>query len=185
MYYQISEDEFNSLESARDQLNLIAGLVACFNTKECLSAITGAELHAFVDAQQATVSRVIEAANERETQASAARREEAAAAKVQQVLIAPELLMGLMDAAFGKLTESEALNKLWDKLYDAGTMHRPYMDALHHFIDVMRDRGLVMYVQSLDGHSSRAFVPVEPASKPKDAAPAKPRKRERLARVGA
>ena len=88
-------------------------------------------------------------------------------------------------SAFGKLTESEALNKLWDKLYDAGTMHRPYMDALHHFIDVMRDRGLVMYVQSLDGHSSRAFVPVEPASKPKDAAPAKPRKRERLARVGA
>ena len=120
MYYQISEDEFNSLESARNQLNLIAGLVASFNTKEFLSAITGAELHAFIDAQQATVSRVIEAANEREAQASAARREEAAAAKVPQVFIAPELLMGLMDAAFGKLTESEALNKLWDKLYDAG-----------------------------------------------------------------
>lgn len=185
MYYQISEGEFYSLESARDQLNLIAGLVGNTDTKECLSIITGAELHAFVHAQQATVARVIEAANEREAQASAARREEAAAAKVPQVFIAPELLMGLMDAAFGKLTESEALNKLWDKLYDAGTMHRPYMDALHHFIDVMRDRGLVMYVQSLDGHSSRAFVPVEPASKPKDAAPAKPRKREKLARVGA
>ena len=48
MYYQISEGEFYSLESARDQLNLIAGLVANTDTKECLSIITGAELHAFV-----------------------------------------------------------------------------------------------------------------------------------------
>lgn len=183
MNYQISEDEFYRLESARDQLGFITSLLAPTRTNQGLTDVTVSQLVAFVDAQQATVARVIEAANEREAQASAARREEAAAAKVPQVFIAPELLMGLMDAACGALNDSEALNKLWDKLYDAGTMHRPYMDALHHFIDVMRDRGLVMYVQSLDGHSSRAFVPAKPASKPKGAAPAKPRKREKLARV--
>lgn len=184
MYYQISEDEFNSLESVRNQLNLIAGLVANGETGGCLTTISGAELHAFVDAQQGTLAQVVKAANEREAQTLKARREEAAAPKVPQVFISPELLTGLMDAACGDLTDSEALNKLWDSLYDAGTLHRPYMDALRRFIDVMRARGLVMYVQSLDGHSSRAFVPAQ-QDQPKGATPAKPRKREKLARVGA
>ncbi|CAM3936206.1 hypothetical protein [Paracidovorax anthurii] len=161
MDYQISEEEFSRLESARDQLGLIYGLLATAREGEEMSCVKASQLLAFVDAQQGTLAQVVKAANEREAQALKARHEEAAAPKAPQVFIAPELLMGLMDAACGELTDSEALNKLWDGLYGAGTLHRPYMDALHRFIDVMRARGLVVHVQSLDGHRSLAFVPAQ------------------------
>lgn len=185
MYYEISEDEFYSLESARNQLNLIAGLVANADTNGCLSLITGRELYAFVDAQQATVSRVIEAAREREIQASAKRREEEAVPKAPQVLISPELLIGLVDAARGDLPTSEELIKLSDSLCDAGVIHPPYMDAFKHFINVMRSRGLVMSFHVIDGCSSREFVPAPEVVQTRGATPAKPRRRESLARVGA
>lgn len=181
MNYQISEDEFYSLESVRDQLGLVTGLFAPVRSSEALSFVTAAQLGAFVDAQETTMARVIDAANERAEQARAAQREEAAAPKVPQVSIAPELLMGLMDAACGALNDSEALNKLWNALYDAGTQHRPYMAALGHFVDVLRARGVVMHVQSIDGQASYDFVPAQ-SIRSKGATPAKARKREKLAR---
>lgn len=184
MNYQISEDEFYRLESARDQLGFITSLLAPTRTNQGLTDVTVSQLVAFVDAQRATVERVIEAANEREAQASAARLEEAAAAKAPQISIAPELLTGLMDAACGALNDSEALNKLWNALYDAGAQHRPYMAALSHFVDVLRARGLVMHVQSIEGQASYDFVPAQ-SIRSKGATPAKPRKREKLARAEA
>lgn len=184
MNYQISEDEFYRLESARDQLGFITSLLAPTRTNKGLTDVTVSQLVAFVDAQQATVARVIEAASEREAQASAARREEVETPQAPQVSIEPELLMGLMDAACGVLNDSEALNKLWSALYDAGAQHRPYMDALSHFMDVLRARGVVMHVQSIDGQASYDFVPAQP-SRTKGATPAKPRKREKLARAEA
>ena len=183
MYYQISEDEHRSLELLCDQLDLVTGLLSIKDAE--LNIITSASLFAFLDARRNELASVVQSASEREAQATAARLEEATAAKAPQVSIAAELLIGLMDAACGALTDSEALIKLVDSLYNAGVMHSPYNDVYHHFLDVMRDRGLVMHMQVFGGHLSRAFVPAKPTSKPKDTAPAKPRKREKLARVEA
>lgn len=179
MNYQISEDELCSLESARDQLGFITSLLIQTRTNQELTCVTVSQLVAFVDAQRATVARVIEAANERENHTNAARLEEAAAAKAPQVPIAPELLIGLMDAACGTLNDTEALKKLWGALHDAGAQHRPYMDALSHLVDVLRARGLVMHVQFIDGQASYDFVPVQ-SIRLKGAKPAKPRQREKL-----
>lgn len=65
MNYQISEDEFNSLEGVCNQLGLIAGLVANSDANSPLAVITGAQLLAFVETLQGAVSRVIVAIDER------------------------------------------------------------------------------------------------------------------------
>lgn len=63
MNYQISEDEYNSLESLNNQLGLIAGLLSVADFD--LGAITSTDLFAFVNARSGDLARVLNAASER------------------------------------------------------------------------------------------------------------------------
>ena len=186
MDYPLSEDEFNSLEGVRDQLGLIAGLAVGIDD-EALVSVTAPQLSAFVGAQKGALDRVLKAVLHECQQRAVDRildaRKASAEPAAPYVTITPELLMGLMDAASGAVTDSDALLGLWDALYDAGVEHRKYMDVLHHFLDMLRGRGLVLRTEFQDGEAARSFVVAKPPSLPsamKTRAP-KPRKRERLA----
>lgn len=63
MNYQISEDEYNSLESLNNQLDLVAGLLSVADFD--LGAITSTDLFAFVNARSGDLARVLNAASER------------------------------------------------------------------------------------------------------------------------
>jgi len=63
MNYQISEDEYNSLESLNNQLGLIAGLLS-FSDSD-LRVITSNELFAFLAARSKDLANVLNAASER------------------------------------------------------------------------------------------------------------------------
>lgn len=63
MDYQISEDEYNSLESLNNQLGLIAGLLSVADFD--LGAITSTDLFAFVNARSGDLARVLNIAAER------------------------------------------------------------------------------------------------------------------------
>lgn len=63
MNYQISEDEYNSLESLNNQLGLIAGLLSVADFD--LGAITSTDLFAFVNARSGDLARVLNTASER------------------------------------------------------------------------------------------------------------------------
>ena len=165
MDYQLNEDALRSLEIVRDQLGLIAGLLTHIRDEDAIQFVTAAQLLTFVDAQQGTVARVVEALL-RECQQRACDRLMAARAAAEPVVphiaIPPELLTGLMDASSGAVTDSETLLGLFDKLYDAGVEHHPYMDALHHFRDMLRGRGLVMHTVFQDTECSRSFITKRP-----------------------
>lgn len=185
MDYQLSDDEFRSLEIVRDQLGLIAGLLSHARDEDAIEFVTVAQFLVFVEAQQGAVARVLKALlNERQQRACdriMAARAAAAEPAVPHVVIAPELLMGLMDAASGVTTDSNALLGLWDTLYDASVEHRSYQSALHHFRNMLRDRGLVIRTEFQDGECNRSFVMTKPSreshAKPKAV---KSRKRSQL-----
>ena len=61
MDYQLNEDALRSLEIVRDQLGLIAGLLTHIRDEDAIQFVTAAQLLTFVDAQQGTVARVVEA----------------------------------------------------------------------------------------------------------------------------
>ena len=180
MQYQITKDQFFLLEGVRDQLNLICGLLSR-GSDDYLSNTTGAQLYAFLDPQSHTLTGVLAAADELRNQAVTTSREEVVVSKEPQVLVSPELLMGLMDAACGRVNDSAALFKLWDELYDAGLEHQPYGGVLRHFVGVLRDRGHVLHVEFTDGEPSRTFVAGnQGSSRISKRSRAKSRKRDRL-----
>ena len=67
LHYQISEEEFNRLESAHGQLALVAGLLGRGGTGD-LGTVTGAHLLAFVDQQCDALVKVLSAASSRRIQ---------------------------------------------------------------------------------------------------------------------
>lgn len=151
MYYQISEDEFNSLEGVRNQLGLIAGLVANTDTKSAMSAITGAELHAFVDALQGMVSRVIAAADER-----AELQRGADGLRYFDLQHALRIASGYIQR-----TPVGAEQRITAKLQHAAKIDSDMGGVLHDWLEILERLG-------------------QPTP-----APAKPRKREKLARAEA
>lgn len=58
LYFHISEDEYNSLEKAMNQLALLVGLLEIAPEKKNLQSITGEQLFAFLDAQVAVMHEV-------------------------------------------------------------------------------------------------------------------------------
>ncbi len=157
MYYQLSEDEFNSLEIVRDQLGLIAGLLTNCRDEDSIPFVTPAQLLTVFDAQKGAVARILNTLQSECQQRSAARAAVAESA-VPQIVIDPELLMGLMDAASGAVNDSDTLLCLWDTLSGACDEHRPYKDVLHHLRDILRIRGLVIRTEFQDGECNRSFV---------------------------
>ncbi len=65
MNYQISEDEYNSLESLKNQLGLIAGLLSVSNFD--LGFITSSELFAFLNARSEDLAHVLKITSERQS----------------------------------------------------------------------------------------------------------------------
>ncbi len=63
MNYQISEEEYDSLESLNGQLGLIAGLLSVANFEP--GAITSTDLFAFLNARSGELARVLKAASAR------------------------------------------------------------------------------------------------------------------------
>lgn len=181
MQYQITEDQFFLLEGARDQLNLICALLTR-GSDNSLSDITGAQLYAFLEPHSRALAGVIASTEMLRNQTVPASREEVTVPKPPHVLVSPELIMGLMDAACGKVKDSASLFKLWDELYDARVEHQPYQGVLHHFVGVLRDRGHVLHVEFTDGDASRTLVASNPTN-PRGSrrSRAKSRKRDRLA----
>lgn len=176
MNYQISEEEFNSLESVGGHLGLVAGLLTAANERDWLSHVTASHLLAFVQAQEGAVARVI---------ASATAEPAAHAPKASQVAIAPELMMGLIDAAGGELSDELKLCELFDKLYELGVENPAYRGIAGHYASMLQSRGWVFSMEfSHDGQHRRLTLDKARRASAPSAATPKPRKREKLARVG-
>lgn len=63
MHYQISEADFNCLESVRDQLALISGLLSVAD--DGLNFINANSLYSFIKARTQDISKVLEDAESR------------------------------------------------------------------------------------------------------------------------
>lgn len=180
MHYQITEDEFQSMEDMQAQIGLICGLI-CQGADRALSMVTSSQLYAFIAPLMTTMEKICASAIEREKQAIAESSEQITESKAPQVLISPELLIGLMDAASGKVTDATTLFKLWDELYAAGVEHAPYSQVSRHFLEVLRDNGQVLHVEIRGGEASRSFLPINSRnSQAVKGGRAKSRKREQL-----
>lgn len=177
MNYQLSDAEYFDLHECQQQMALITDLCV-LNTRPA-GEITIEGLGAFLSAQRKTLRDTLKAVEERleaERVLKATQPEPA-----PQVSIPPEMLIALMDAACGATTDSDDLLGILDKIYEAGVGHRPYMDALHHYLDVLRGRGLELHTGLTGDEGSRSFI-ARKAKRTPPAKPgaAKPRKRERL-----
>ena len=65
LYYHISEDEYNALEKAMNQLGLLVGLLEITPDKKNLQSITGYQLFCFLNAQFSTLHDVADAVTTR------------------------------------------------------------------------------------------------------------------------
>lgn len=178
--HQMTESEFDGLERVRDNLGLIAGLLNGAEPKRgAMELVTAGQLMTFVWAQFEAIEGIAALISGRgmikQEEPALAQHTEPAA---PEMLITPELLTGLMDAASGELVDSAALIGLYDDLSNARERHRPYVDALHHFLGVLKGRGLALRVEFFDDKAVREFVAVKPQrGKPAKVGVAKPRKR--------
>lgn len=183
-YFQISETEFRTLELLRDQHDLGTGLLCLADVD--LQYITSTSLLAFLDARGKELSNVLNAVEMRydlQLEQDRLSAEQAPAIReAAQLQITPELLVGLMDAASGTVTDSDALLGLWDKLYEAGVAHRPYMELSQHFLHILKGRGLELRTEFIGSNVTREFIACMPhRAAPAKAGASKPRKREKLA----
>jgi len=74
MNYQIDETEYNHLESVRDQLAFVMGLLTIADVE--LGSITSTSLYAFLDGRSQELDRVLKAASDRHAQQRALEKEQ-------------------------------------------------------------------------------------------------------------
>ena len=143
MNYQISEDEYNSLESLNNQLGLIAGLLSVADFD--LGAITSADLFAFLNARSGDLARVLNAASERHSL-------QVEQAKQQGVMSWVDWLFALRLASGDALhTPDNAGRSITDKLTMAAR------------IDEDMQRVLVEWLAALDRASGQPQLAAAPA----------------------
>ena len=123
MDYQISEDEFNSITSCADQIDLLTSLCAYIPTGH--HAITIAGLDSFLCAQNRVLRATLKALEERE---EAQRKTEHSAAAAERGSPAPpsissELLVRVMAACSGAVSDDAAILQIHEDLFDATVMH--------------------------------------------------------------
>lgn len=137
MNYQISDDEFNSIASCADQIDLLTSLCAYIPAGH--HAITIAGLESFLNAQNNVLRATLKALEERQESQSKAARSAADAERGSSALPAfsPELLVRIMDACSGSTQDDEAIMQIHSDLYDATVMHghgeplKAFYAALH------------------------------------------------------
>lgn len=244
MSYQISESEYYKLESVRNQLELIDGLLNNIVDKKELSSISGDVLASFLRGRFEEIDGILVALNERyELQLQQKHKDTMSAVdwvyalriaqdaatytpagakacitrklaqevslkddmrgvygewlkilenkeksptvqsdpKALQLYITPDLLIGLMDAASGHLTESDALIKIWDVLYTMGVEHPSYEEVLRNFREILQSKGLVLRTEFYGDRITREVCAENKnISQTKKNRGAKSSKRERL-----
>ena len=65
LYYQISEVEFNRLETVRNQIGLLAGLLEIVKPGVCLPSVTADQLGTFMSEQFEALQHLMQAVDER------------------------------------------------------------------------------------------------------------------------
>lgn len=137
MDYPISEDEFNSIASCADHIDLITSL--CTYIPAGHHAITIAGLDSFLTAQNKVLRATLKAVEERQESQRKAAPNTAASERSNSAppAISPELLVRIMDACSGAAQDDEAIMQIHGDLYDATVMHghgeplKAFYAALH------------------------------------------------------
>lgn len=137
MDYQISEDEFNSIASCADQIDLLTCLCTYIPTGS--HAITIAGLDSFLTAQNRVLRATLKALEERgdAQRISNTSAAVAAASEPKAVSMPVELLVRIMQACSGATQGDEAVMQIHSDLYDASVMHghgeplKAFYAALH------------------------------------------------------
>lgn len=184
MRYQISEDAFNSLERVCDQLAFVGGLLGASRDSADLGTIRAGQLDAFISAHQETLTSIVRSAN---TCASPATPPPAAVpteAMPAHAAITPDLLISMMDAASGEMTDETKLIALWDRLIDVGVWNPGFRGVSGEFTDMLKRRGYA-YTGEFSSEGVTRHLTLRKPKSPAAAVTAKPRKRERLASAAA
>lgn len=181
MDYQISEDEFNSIASCADQIDLLTNLCAYIPAGH--HAITIPGLDSFLSAQNRMLRATLKALEEREEAQRKTEHSAAAAERDSQPLpsISSELLVRVMAACSGAVSDDAAIMRIHEDLYDATVVHgngeplKAFYAALHRQgvgINVIVGNGVIQTTVTR-GTPRKAQ---QPTKAPKVAA----RKRDRL-----
>jgi len=141
MDYQISEDEFNSIASCADQIDLLTSLCAYIPAGHHAIAIPG--LDSFLSAQNRVLRATLKALEERDdAQRNSKTSAAVAAASEPKALSMPvELLVRIMQACSGATQGDEAVMQIHSDLYDASVMHG-HGEPLKAFHAALRRQGM-------------------------------------------
>ena len=161
MNYQISEAEYRSLELLRDQLDLVIGLLT-INDAE-LGAITSTSLFAFLEGRRDELQGVIKAVAERH--------------KLQRELDIFQGAMLYFDWVHALRIASG------DARYTPNGSEARIAEKLRRASQIDPDMGQVL--DAWNKALERQYGPQTPATTASPKPPAKPRKREKLARAEA
>lgn len=140
MDYQISEDEFNSIASCADQIDLLTSL--CTYIPAGHHAITIEGLESFLIAQNKVLRSTLKALEEREDaqRITNTSMTVAAASKPKTLSMPVELLVRIMQACSGAVQGEKAMLEVNNDLYDATVMHGE-VDPLWAYHDALRTQG--------------------------------------------
>lgn len=181
MDYHLSEDEFNSLESSADQIDLLTNLCAFIPKGQ--HAITIAGLESFLCAQQEVLRTTLKALAERQ---EAQRKSEHHAMATERCNRAPlaislDLLLRIMDACSGAVQDDEAIIQIHSDLYDA-TVMRGHGAPLKAFHAALHRQGLGINFTMGNGVAQTSIKRVTPKESPQPAKSPRvaTRKRDRL-----
>lgn len=158
MNYQISEGEFNILESVRDQLDLVIGLLAVDGVE--MGAITSSSLYSFLEGRRGQLQGVIEALEKR------------------------YVVQREMDAWQGAMLYFDWMHALQiasgDTRYTPNGTEARIQEKLRRASQIDPNMGHVLDAWNKALARQYGPQPTTPVASPKP--PAKPRKREKLAR---
>lgn len=121
MHYQISEEAFNRLESARNQLRFVATLGG---DQPCMGHVATVDMLAFMDAQQTAISSILDEAIFHVPPTESQQPPE----------VSPAVLVQIIEAVSGAQTNAKDLVNLYDCLANqqgSNEVFRAFTQALH------------------------------------------------------
>ena len=158
MYFELSEKEFNGLESCQQQIGFMSDL--CMHVEGAQSVSIVGLMH-FLDAQKNALAKIIKIAEERQDEKLELNR--VAATKSRYACsngISPQLLADVLRMAVGEDLGVDGFQALNDQLATAMVNDSAYAVAIRPFYDLLVQRGYQItneastHANSSDAHHS-------------------------------
>lgn len=158
MHYQLSEEAFYRLESARNQLRFVETLGG---DQPCMAHVATADMLAFMDAQQTAITSVLDEAIFHVPPTKSQQPSE----------VSPAMLVQIIQAVSGAETNAQDL----DNLYDFLANYQSSKDVFRAFFQALQRQGYDLDSMTRDSKTSAA-----PARKARAQPVAPKRKRDTL-----